>query len=513
MTNNTPAPRGAQLLNLTTDPWLPVIAANGTQRLLSLREVFATAHEIRDLAAKPHEKIALLRLLLCITQAALDGPDDFDEWAACLCEIQSKSAHYLEKWHPAFELFGDGPRFLQVPGLKPGKEDGAGNPATKLDLTLASGNNASLFDNAAGIARAVSPTRLALTLLTFQCFSPGGRIGVAKWNGVETAGKGSSNHAPCIPSGMLHTFLHGEDLLDTLHLNLLTRQTARDLPGGGWGRPTWELPVTNAGDKAAITNATITYLGRLVPLSRAVRLSESGLDLILANGFDYPLFPIFREPAATVVLRAEGPAILGVSLSRSIWRQLSAITVKRHSAKDSMSGPLALGNLPEGRGATLWIGALATDKAKIEDVIEASYDVPAGMFADRGRKLYEEGVALANSWEKAMWKCIKAYAAVLMLESPPYDRGRQYFWTRMEQHLPDLLRLTETPEEAGDLEISPWGSAARSAARAAYEFACPHQSPRQIEAFALGSRELFLPKPKDESTSPKNTNLRAKLLA
>ena len=113
--------------------------------------------------------------------------------------------------------------------------------------------------------------------------------------------------------------------------------------------------------------------------------------MVLANGLDYPLYPVFREPAATVLPRKEGPRHHGSVLGRSIWRQLSAITVKRRVERRQLSGPLALKNLGDDRGATLWIGALATDKAKIEDVVEASYDVPAGMFRDTGRKLYEEG--------------------------------------------------------------------------------------------------------------------------
>ncbi|HSH39309.1 MAG TPA: type I-E CRISPR-associated protein Cse1/CasA [Chthoniobacterales bacterium] len=488
-------------MNLTTDPWIPVISESGALRLLSLRDVFATAQEIRDLTAKPHEKIALLRLLICITQAALDGPEDEADWENCRDAIQPKTRAYLGQWEKAFELFGDGPRFLQVPGLKPGKEDGEGNPATKLDLTLASGNNASIFDNAAGNARPVNPARLALTLLTFQCFAPGGRIGVAKWNDADTTGKGSSNHAPCIPSGMLHTFLQGVSLLETLHLNLLNKQEVADQQMSGWGRPVWEMPITSATDKAAIGNATSTYLGRLVPLSRAVRLHPDGLEIVLANGLDYPLYPIFREPAATVVPRKEEPGILGVSLGRSIWRQLSAITVKRFSNKDPMSGPLALKNLAEGRGATLWIGALATDKAKIEDVVEAAYDVPAAMFRDAGRKLYEEGIALTESWQDALAKSIKAYAGTLKLEPPPYDRARQHFWTGIEQHVPELLKLAGAPDAAGDLKESEWGRGAKRAAHEAYEFACAHQSPRQIEAYAIGRQQLFLPKPKDASTA------------
>ncbi len=499
-------------MNLITDAWIPVIAANGTQTLMSLLELFASAHEVRDLAVKPHEKIALLRLLICITQAALDGPEDFYVWEGCRETIAGAVGAYLDQWQPQFELFGDDSPFLQASGLKPGRENGEANPATKLDLTLASGNNASLFDNSAGGMRTVVPARLALTLVTYQCFSPGGRIGIAKWNGVDTLGNGSSNHAPCIPSGMLHTFLQGERLLETIHLNLLVKTDVAELPGRGWGKPGWEMPVKTADDKAAVLNATMTYLGRLAPLSRAIKLDSAGLEMILANGLDYPLYPIFREPAATIVQRKDGPGVMGISLGRSIWRQLSAITVKHRFQASQPSGPIALNNLRDDCGATLWVGGLATDKAKIEDVVEAAYDLPAGMFQDAGRKLYEEGIALANSWHSALWRSIKEYAATLKLEPPPYGRGRQHFWTAVEQHVPRLIALVAAPESAGDLHATDWGKEVKIAARQAYEFACACQSPRQIEAFAIGRQQLFLPKPKDPS-SPLRKSSRPKAIA
>ena len=498
-------------MNLTHDPWIPVIAADGRQRLVSLQEAFASAHEIRDLSVKPHEKIALLRLLICITQAALDGPKDFDAWETCRDGIQPAVKSYLEKWRAAFELFGDGPRFSQMSGLKAAKEEVEGNPATKLDLTLASGNNASLFDNAAGNLRAVDAGRLALTLLAFQCFSPCGRIGVAKWNGADTPDKGSSKHAPCTPSSMLHTYLHGDSLLVTIHLNLLNKDEARDLPGLGWGKPVWELPVNAASDTEAIANATASYLGRLVPLSRAIRLDAEGRQMILANGLDYPLAPIFREPAVTMVPRDDETAVLGVSLGRSIWRQLSAVTVKRRSNKDAISGPLALRNIDGSQGCSLWTGALvAAGNGKIEDVVEAAYDVPAGMFRDAGRKLYEEGVAHAGRWQESVSKSVKAYAGTMKLEPVPYDRARHYFWTAIEQHVPILLKLADKPEEAGDLKVSVWGKRVKEAAHAAFEFACPHQTPRQIQAYAIGLQQLFLPHPKDPN-APAKKNAKSKI--
>ena len=60
-------------MNLTIDPWIPALRTDGLRDLFSLHDLFTQARELRDLAVKPHERIALMRLLLCISQAALDG--------------------------------------------------------------------------------------------------------------------------------------------------------------------------------------------------------------------------------------------------------------------------------------------------------------------------------------------------------------------------------------------------------------------------------------------------------
>jgi CRISPR system Cascade subunit CasA len=499
-------------MNLTRDPWIPIVRLDGAFALVSLREIFEPGSAIRRLSVRPHEKIALMRLLLCISQAALDGPADREAWATCSEKLPAAARDYLKKWEASFELFGDGPRFLQVGNLKrtpkPEKKKSSkaikpeameekeeGNPASKLDLALASGNNATLFDNRAGGDRALPNDRLALGLLTFQCFSPGGCIGVAQWKGKDSPGKGSSNHAPCTPSGMLHTYLEGENLLTTLHLNILARDEYFGTGGTPWGKPIWEQSVESPADHSAIENATTTYLGRLVSMSRAIRLNPGGRDMILANGIEYPLYPAYRETAATYVMRQDESVVLGASLGRSLWRQLSAITVKRRAESSNAVGPLALANLPDHENITLWIGALATDKGKIEDTVEGSYDIPAGMFQEAGRKLFEEGVQLAETWQQGLSFSVKTWAAAMKLEPVPYDCARRYFWTAIEQGVPTLLTLASSPETAGDLTSSAWGHAVKAAAIEAYMFACSHQTPRQIEAFARGRQQLHLRPP------------------
>lgn len=492
-------------MNLTTDAWIPALRADGTRAIFGLHDLFAEAHTLRDLAVKPHEKIALMRLVLCITQAALDGPSNEDEWLDCRDEIQPKVRAYLEKWRASFELFGEGPRFLQLSNLHPGKDTDEGNAITKLDLALATGNNSTLFDNGAGEGRRVVAARAALNLLTFQCFSPGGRIGVARWNGKDTPGKGSSNHAPCTPSSMLHTLVLGKSLLETIARNLLTKDLVSATIVKGWGRPAWELAVKSTEDFAAVENATLTYLGRLVPHSRAIRLNETGENILLGNGLDYPIFPAYREATATVVVRKDEPGLLPASTGRGIWRQLHAITVKRRSDSEGTAGPLALGLNSFRHDSGLWIGAFVTDKAKIEDLLEATYNVPPALFEPFGRAAYESGVKHADARESGLMKAIGSYASALKIDGPAYDRARQNFWTRVEQSLGDLFTVARELTPPEKLATSRWGHAVRSAAREAYERSCPRRTPRQIQAYALGLRHLFMSDKPSKSATPAKT--------
>jgi len=488
-------------MNLTIDPWIPVVRADGGRELLSLQDLFAQARELHDLAVKPHERIALTRLLLCITQVALDGPTDETEWQDCQPLIQPRVRDYLERWQAAFELFGEGPRFLQLPNLRPGKASDEGNSATKLDLMLSTGNNPTLFDNQAGEERSIRAARAAVNLLTFQNFSPCGRIGIALWNGKETSGKGASNHAPCTSSSMIHTFLLGSCLLETLHLNLLNKDMIEDAPNAGWGKPIWEFPV-NEPAAESLQNARMSYLGRFVPLSRAIRLNEDGISIILANGLDYPVFPAFREVSATIIKRTDELALLSASSGRSLWRQLPAITIKLRAKADSTAGPLALNNLAGCNDAVLWVGALiAAGNGKIVDVVEATYSLPAGMFSEFGRAAYEKGVAYAEEREGILIQSVKTYASTLKVTSPAYARARQQFWTRVEQHLSALFDLARNGDLAADLPNCSWGKAVQVAAFDAYEQSCPRQTPRQIEAYVLGLRK-FTFRPKNHQSTP-----------
>src|SRR6185437_13584587 len=98
-------------MNLAEEPWIPVLFADGSPGCVSLRAAFSRSSHIADLAVRPHERIALMRLLVCIAQAALDGPADRSDWLSCRERIADAADAYLSEWRHAFELFGDGQRF------------------------------------------------------------------------------------------------------------------------------------------------------------------------------------------------------------------------------------------------------------------------------------------------------------------------------------------------------------------------------------------------------------------
>lgn len=498
-------------MNLTTDAWIPIVWNDGGPGIVCLCEAFERGHEIQDLAVRPHERIALMRLLICVTQAALDGPEDHDDWKGCQSRIVPSALEYLNRWRHAFELFGKGQRFSQVANLKkPAKEsdedEGEGNSTSKLDLALATGNNSTLFDNAGGSERAFTSGGVALMLTTFQCFSPGGRIGVTLWNGNETAGKGSSDHAPCLAGGMLHALLRGDSLLATLHKNLMTKQQAEQFFGqDAWGRPVWESIPTGLADTQAVRNANGTYLGRLVPLTRAVRLEDDCQSLILANGLEYESYADgWREPSATIVTRTvkgqPARVVLPASFEKAAWRELHALTVK--AVGQNPGGPAALQNISDVEAFDLWVGGLVANKAKPVDTIESVFHVPAAMLAETSQMVYEQGVRYAERVEFQVKRAVSVYHKELgdNLERPETRKRRQQiqsnaaaqFWTDIERDLPRLMEVAAAPESLGSgWNKTAWGQCVWRAARAAYERACPHETARQIRAYALGLKTLF----------------------
>ena len=502
-------------MNLTTDPWIPVVAVSGVSSLASLQDVFAGGH--RDLAVRPHERVALMRLLLCVAHAALDGPKDRVAWKAAWQELSGRAKVYLDDHLDEFDLFHPAKPFLQFAGLEksskpkaakkgktttevPEEEADEGTSASKLDFALSTGNNTTLFDHGAANdePRVFNPSQLALMLITFQCFSPGGRIGVARWKGSDTPGNGSSGHAPCAPSAMLHGFIRAGSLLDTIHANLISRHAVAMIYGKAWGQPVWERMPESFSDEEAVENATGTFLGRLMPLTRAFLLRPDGRSIVLANGLDYLTFPEWpHEPTAAVVKKRDdsGHALVGAG-HKAIWRELPGLVMRRKAGEPG--GPISLTEIAEAGSAQaldIWVGALITDKASILDTVESVQHLPAGMLKDEGRLAYEAGVRFSEDEAAHLSEAARHYRKLLELKPqgcPEANFASRRFWTDIELSVPLLKAAASSLAGVeGEKHRAAWEKAIRRASSDALDAACPHETPRQQRAHALARRAMM----------------------
>jgi CRISPR system Cascade subunit CasA len=307
---------------------------------------------------------------------------------------------------------------------------------------------------------------------------------------------------------MIHAFLRGGSLFESVHLNLPSREDIRFLYGvTNIGSPLWESVPTSPDDKPSIKNATETYLGRLVPMSRFIRLDRSGASMLLGAGLPYPTFTdgFPAEPTATVVVRKtqeqEKPTVLSFRPSRAIWRELAAIMIKRTA--EGTGGPLSLRAIRDGGKCDVIVGALARDQANIVDSIESVFSVPEQLTTPIGVSAYDAEVKTAETNFGRLSRAVETYRAALdggwdgrlkkagakkgELKAKLHAAAASHYWTTVETNLPLLMSYIEAlGTDAVESTRDTWRNMLFACARDAYRTACGQETPRQIRAFAEG---------------------------
>ena len=488
-------------MNLIGDPWIPVVFQEGQTRTVGLNDLYDQAEEIRDLDLAPPQRIAVMRLLICITQAALNGPKDKDEWRSCKSRITSESLKYLAERKEKFDLFGETP-FMQIKDLKADKS----SLLDKLDFGLASGNNNTLFDQSSMPEGRIHPTGWAsLQLLTFLNFSTGGKVGQANWYNQKFSA--ATKAAPALQAA--HLFIRGGNFSESIWLNLITKEDVSKMPNGVWGKPVWDAFPLFPGDKISIENATQTYLGRLVPLTRFIKLyplqkendhvSPSCIigPPINTLGFEGP--PSYREPSTTVIATQKENQYLRVSVDKHIWRDLGSVLVIK-SGSDT-GGAITLENLKQidqDRVFDIWVGGLIPSRAAIEDAVEWNLALPAFFLrGDIQLKSYQTNVTLADESARSLSSAVRTYLDEVNAYKGNDPRSKDtrngivkrttsIYWQELEQRYKVLFEGRQVEDK--------WRGVIRNALLNAYGQTCVHETPRQIQAFVAGQKRLGLHK-------------------
>lgn len=417
--------------DLLTEPWVPVRALDGSLHELSLRAVFAQAHELTSLGGElATTGVALLRLLLAIVHRTVDaeGYDLYrpmEVWRGLWDAPTLPTAHidaYLTRYADRFDLLHPKAPFLQVADLTTAKGTGGSLRALIADVP----NNRQLFSTRAGAALAsMGFAEAARWVVHCQAYDPSGIKSGAVGDPRVKGGKG-------YPIGMAWAggigvvMAEGRTLKDTLLLNLVLRTRSGDsLPEGDsavWERPPLTAHLEGTGSRVPRGPADL-----LSWPSRRIRLSHDGVrvtGVLVANG-DALARPDRFEEAMTAWRRSEpqekllkhSPVYMPLQHQpeRSLWRGLGALLPQ---------APLPTGDNAARRPPTTlqWLGELqssgflradlvlrtravglvyGTNDSVVDDLVDDALDLHVGLLGQQGRQLSLAAVEAVTAADRA----------------------------------------------------------------------------------------------------------------
>lgn len=197
------------MLNLIETPWIPCIQANKEVVTLAPWQIFMNGGKSRSLSLatpRPDFQGAVIQFLIGLTQTTM-SPKDEDEWVEGLQSLPD--AHEVKERFDsvssAFNLGGDGPRFMQDTSCAEGKLQ----PIDTLLIGMPGENtlkqNGDFFQKRKSVQQ-LCPTCAAMALMTLQINGPPGGVG------HRTGLRGG---------GPLTSVVVGETLRNTIWLNVL----------------------------------------------------------------------------------------------------------------------------------------------------------------------------------------------------------------------------------------------------------------------------------------------------
>lgn len=401
------AASGYQLLE---EPWIRVLDLQARERSVSLREVFAEAHELDRLAGElPTQDFAVLRILLAVLYRALDPREQRDPcgawgelWRAERLPMD-RIDPYLEQWRDRFDLLHPSAPFLQTPDLRTAKGEWKA-----LDILVADSDDDGALFTMRSRLDAIPLDEAARWLIHAHAFDYSGIKSGAVGDDRVKGGRG-------YPLGvgwcgwLGGTWLEGRSLRETLLLNLVLKReqrSARDVPP-------WELdPMTSA----ARNPEEVGPFGQVSLLSwpqRRIRLHAEGnrvTGVLITNGdpLDYTIQHTrelmsgwrYSDPQSK---KAKAVRYMPQTLSpeRALWRGLASFlpaTDREMIARKDGRVPKALP-----AGVLDWIDELMEAEELAEDyllgvhVVSMLYGAQMASFSDVAEDRLDFVARLASS--------------------------------------------------------------------------------------------------------------------
>lgn len=484
-------------INLVDDKWIPVIKQNSKFEYVSLSEIFSDGTNVIDLSVDTLERISLMRLLICIAEASLAFSDKNDAFTNAKNYLSELATTYLQKWKHKFNLFDAKYPFLQVADAT----EGASKPIASLNFYEATAQTKK-FINSKPCSEKPTLHQIALKLLVFQNFDTGGTLGRFKWANEFTAKEQSGcggRDCICTAQNALHAFVLKSNIIETIIANLVDPIELKNgvrIQKQNLGEPHWHFELTSQTTPTeAVNNNTKTFLGRLVPLCRAVKLLDCE-NVYLGAGLIYESFPVYREFTCTIVHDKKGDHILSTDINKDIWRSLQSLLANYQTNNIHATTPYALYSNSQ-QAFTLWVGGIINKRGQksILKSIESSFHMPAistnDIRLENLIKTYTNAVSIAENIESLLGKAIYNYKEKLKIDKKIKieDKAKIQYWSILGKRQGVLMNLFRGKDTEAIVEE--WKQISINSAKKVFETACPHQTPRMIIAYAKAREVLF----------------------
>ncbi len=494
-----------QTFNLLESPWIPCTRVDGTPMALSLRDVLIRSHHLRELHGEsPLVTVALHRLLLAVLHRAFDGPRDWREWDQLWKAgrwDEQRLDTYLGDCRPYFNLFDPDRPFYQAADERVPEPA----PINRLIHEVAHGSNATLFDHHLEEDNpALTPGEAARALLAIQSFGLGG-FGM---------GRLSHTDAPC--TGGIVFLVQGENLFETLALNLL-RYPDEKLPGQAKqnDRPVWEMDDPFTPERSV----PLGYLDYLTWQNRRILFfPESTADGLVVRGMtEAPALRLkggILEPMMHYTDTDKGDLrSLSFREGRALWRDSAALFRLRSKG---YRPPLVFDWLAElvDEGCleihqTRRYMALGMSKSRAKVNFYRSEHMPLPLEYLREEILVErlnDALKVAGSVSSQLWGAIRTLATLILSPEADIKGGRQparedldqlmgqwavgrYYWVQLETPFQETMEALLKDAVAA---LTDWQETLRQAAWDAFDRVADNVShdPHKLKAVVRARGQL-----------------------
>lgn len=451
------------MLNLIADSWIPVRRKDGRRTTIAPWQMADANLEFPDWP-RPDLNIACLELLVGLVFLA-DPPRDAGDWRARQQPDPDRLRNRLAPFAPAFELIGEGPRFMQ--DRERLEASTQANPADMLFIDSAGGqtlrNNADLVVKRARYPR-LDPALAAMALYTLQAHAPSG---------------GKGNRTSMRGGGPLLTLLDpGQGLWPLVWANVPDGAPASTdvLP---WTRParTSEKPGSEVYPHMA--HPAEAFFG----LPRRLRLVADGGAIAGVvqrpygtnyAGWEHPLTPHYRQKAGSELLpRHPRAGVFG-------YRNWLGIVARRGAGDDTVrrAKVVDLWGLRSRDFAEIVVAGWAMDNMKPRDFIFSRAPLidldPEAAAALEG--MVEAADALAAALRGAL--------AVVLAEGEAREAAREVFF--LHTQAPFEQRAAQLTSVNFSVVARAWLADMRAAALAIFDaHALPGLSERDVAKQAM----------------------------